>query len=170
MTDNQASQQQALAFYHLALQNLARYANEPHGGGGEGPSGGIRDSTGRAQPATATSRVLVVDDERLIADSLAQILRARGHGVRVAYGGAEAISAAEQECPDIVLTDVLMPRVNGVQAAIAIRDMCPDTRIILFSGQAVTTDLLREARAAGHDFEIWGKPLHPRDLLRKLAE
>ena len=113
-------------------------------------------------------RVLIVDDERLIADSLAQILRARGHAVRVAYDGAEAIEAAKQECPEIVLTDVVMPRVNGVQAAMAIRAFCPDTRIILFSGQAVTADLLQEAREAGQDFEIWGKPLPPRDLLRRL--
>jgi CheY-like chemotaxis protein len=122
----------------------------------------------RAPGAFIISRVLIVDDERLIADSLAQILRARGHAVRVAYDGAEAIDAVKQECPEIVLTDVVMPRVNGVQAAIAIRALCPDTRIILFSGQAVTADLLHEARAAGHNFEIWGKPLHPRDLLRRL--
>ena len=114
------------------------------------------------------SRVLIVDDERVIADSLAQILRARGHAVRVAYDGAEAVAAAKEDCPEIVLTDVIMPRMNGVQAAIAIRAVCPDTRIILFSGQAATSDLLVEARASGHNFEIWGKPLHPRDLLRKL--
>ncbi len=114
------------------------------------------------------SRVLIVDDERVIADSLAQILRARGHAVRVAYDGAEAVAAAQEDCPQIVLTDVVMPRMNGVQAAIAIRAICPDTRIILFSGQAVTSDLLVQARESGHDFEIWGKPLHPRDLLRKL--
>ena len=122
----------------------------------------------RTPSALVISRVLIVDDERLIADSLAQILRARGHAVRVAYDGEQAIDAVRQECPEIVLTDVVMPRVNGIQAAIEIRALCPDTRIILFSGQAATMDLLQEARAAGHNFEIWGKPLHPRDLLRNL--
>ena len=125
-------------------------------------------SSGRAIKSEAVCRVLIADDERLIADTLAQILRACGHTVRVAYDGAEAITAAEQECPEIVLTDVLMPYVNGVQAAIQIRRQCPHARIILFSGQAITTDLLKEARAAGHDFEIWSKPLHPRELLSRL--
>ena len=139
---------------------------------GEGAVNGApplaRRGLGRMAAVSADSRVLVVDDERLIADSLAQILRARGYAVRVAYGGAEAMAAAEEECPDIVLSDVLMPQINGVQAAIAIRHRCPGARIILFSGQTVTRDLLEEARAAGHHFELWAKPLHPRDLLKKL--
>lgn len=130
-------------------------------------TGSAGKATRSVQPIVI-SRVLIVDDERLIADSLAQILRARGHAVRVAYDGAEAIAAAQLECPEIMLSDVVMPRVNGVQAAIAVRGLCPDARIILFSGQAMTTDLLKEARAAGHDFEVWAKPLHPRDLLSKL--
>lgn len=149
---------------------LCQLAIAPAAGGSDTPSGKAGESAARLPRAKVLSRVLVVDDERLIADSLAQILSASGHDVRVAYGGSEAIKSAEKDCPDIVLTDVLMPRVNGVQAAIAIRDLCPDARIILFSGQAVTNDLLKEARDAGQDFEIWGKPMHPRDLLRKLKE
>ena len=126
------------------------------------------ENRGRTTRPRVPSRVLIADDERLIADTLAQILRACGHTVRVAYDGVEAIAAAQQQCPEIVLTDVLMPHVDGVQAAIWIRGHCPRARIILFSGQAITTDLLKEARVAGHDFEIWSKPLHPRELLSRL--
>ena len=68
-------------------------------------------------------------------------------------------------CPDIVLTDVLMPDMDGVETAIRIRDACPKTRILLFSGQAATSDLLERAKSKGHQFELLPKPLHPTRLI-----
>lgn len=131
---------------------------------GEGP--GSAASTG----SSTVPRVLVVDDERVIADSVAAILNQSGFLAHAFYGGREAIDAAENLCPDIVLSDVLMPRVNGVEAAIAIKRVCPDTRIVLFSGQAATAEILTEARRQGHDFELLPKPIHPLQLLRRLRE
>jgi CheY-like chemotaxis protein len=72
--------------------------------------------------------------------------------------------------PDLVISDVVMPDMDGIEAAIQIRRFLPSCKILLFSGQAVTADLLENARARGHDFEILAKPVHPQDLLAKLRE
>ena len=115
-------------------------------------------------------RILVVDDEKVIADTIVQILNRDGFIAEAAYGGEEAIEKATRHCPDLVLSDVLMPQVDGVEAAIAIRRNCPDTRIILFSGQAATVEILARARECGHDFELLPKPIHPTQLIKHLRE
>jgi CheY-like chemotaxis protein len=127
------------------------------------PASSEVSGTGNRKP-----RVLVVDDELLIADSIAQILNGSGFEAVAAYGGQSAIEVAQEFCPDILLTDVLMPRVNGVEAAIAVRKSCPEARILLFSGQAATADILQNARLRGYDFELVPKPIHPQQLLKTL--
>jgi CheY-like chemotaxis protein len=113
--------------------------------------------------------VFVVDDELLIADSVAEILRNSGYAATAFYDGHDAIEEAQKRCPDIVVSDVLMPEINGIQMAIAIRSHCPATRIILFSGQAATVELLRDAERNGNFFELLPKPIHPRQLLKALT-
>jgi CheY-like chemotaxis protein len=126
-------------------------------------------SRGRGMPAKGPHpAVLVVDDERIIADSIAQILRNNGYQARVAYGGPDAIRKVMDECPDIMLSDVVMPQINGIEAAKAIHEMCPDVRILLFSGQATTVNLMETAAQQGYHFEILQKPIHPDALLAKL--
>jgi len=115
-----------------------------------------------------SKRVLVVDDEQVIADSVVEILGEYGYEAVAVYSGDSAIELVHQQCPDIIMTDVIMPKMNGVDTAIAIRDLCPKARIILFSGQAATADILKKARTAGHDFELLPKPIHPEQLLKKL--
>jgi CheY-like chemotaxis protein len=61
-----------------------------------------------------------------------------------------------------------MPGPNGVEVAIQIRQFLPECRILLFSGQTATVDLLRDARERGHDFEIVAKPIKPQSLLSLL--
>jgi CheY-like chemotaxis protein len=129
-----------------------------------GQSGSDADSQ-RPSP-----RILVVDDEKLIADTIVQILNRNGFIAEAAYSGAEAIEKAELHCPELVLSDVLMPHVDGVEAAIAIRELCPDTRIVLFSGQAATVEILARARERGHVFELLPKPIHPTQLIKHLRE
>jgi DNA-binding response OmpR family regulator len=130
-------------------------------------------STGSSAPIDDTSRkqrVLVVDDEQLIAHSLRDILSRAGFDTVCALSGTEAIELAEQICPDIVISDVIMPDLDGVQTAIRIRRSCPDARILLFSGQAATSDVLERARAEGHDFELLPKPIHPNRLLAAIRK
>ena len=123
----------------------------------------MTSSTGRPKP-----RVLVVDDERVIADTLAIILGQNGYETTVAYTGKEAVEKVRTVQPNLIISDVIMPDMNGIDAAIQIRKMLPQCKILLFSGQAATADLLENARQQGHEFEILAKPVHPADLLAKL--
>ena len=70
--------------------------------------------------------------------------------------------------PDMLISDVIMADLNGIDAAIQVRALLPKIKILLFSGQAATADLLEKARTQGYEFEILAKPVHPQDLLTKL--
>lgn len=131
------------------------------------PSGSVDHDSDGQSPAP---RILVVDDEKVIADTIVQILNQNGFIAEAAYGGQEAIDRARQHCPELVLSDVLMPKIDGVEAAIAIRELCPETRIILFSGQAATVEILARARERGHTFELLPKPIHPTELIKHLRK
>lgn len=119
-------------------------------------------------PSSAPLRVLVVDDEQLIADTLAAILGENGFSASAAYSGEEALQAARATPPDVVLSDVLMPRMSGVELGIRLRSEFPQTRVLLFSGQAATSELMRKAQADGHTFELFPKPIHPDELIARL--
>jgi CheY-like chemotaxis protein len=120
-------------------------------------------------PDTKTKpKVLVVDDERVIADTLAMILNQSGFEARAIYSGEGALELATTFAPDMLISDVIMADLNGIDAAIRIRALLPGIKILLFSGQAATADLLEKARAQGYEFEILAKPVHPQDLLNKL--
>lgn len=112
--------------------------------------------------------ILVVDDEERLANTMTEILNISGFCAFTAYEGKSALQIAEEIQPDYLLTDVVMPEMNGVELAIEVRRKLPETKILLFSGQAGTIDLLEEARAAGHDFEVLEKPMHPVRLIEHL--
>ncbi|MGB6829137.1 MAG: response regulator [Terracidiphilus sp.] len=113
-------------------------------------------------------KVLVADDERVIADTLAMILNQSGFEARAVYSGEKALELTSTFEPDMLISDVIMADLNGIDAAIRIRKLRPGIKILLFSGQAATADLLEKARAQGYEFEILAKPVHPQDLLSRL--
>jgi CheY-like chemotaxis protein len=113
-------------------------------------------------------KVIVVDDEQVIANTLAIILNQAGFEARAVFSGEQAIELVESFQPEMLIADVVMPGMTGIEAAIAIRNKLPKCNILLFSGQAATTELLERARTQGHEFEILAKPVHPSDLLAKL--
>src|SRR5215469_3169820 len=120
-------------------------------------------------PDTATKpKVLVADDEHVIADTLAMILNQSGFQALAVYSGEKALELAPDFKPDMLISDVIMADLDGIAAAIRIREVLPSIKILLFSGQAATADLLEKAHAQGYDFEILAKPVHPQDLLSKL--
>ncbi len=122
-----------------------------------------------ATAATSTKpRVLVADDEQVIANTLAIILNQAGFEARAVYSGEKVIEALESFQPSMLISDVIMTGMTGIEAAIAVRKKMPNCKVLLFSGQAATADLLEKARADGHEFEILAKPVHPTDLLAKL--
>lgn len=114
--------------------------------------------------------VLVVDDEQVIADTLAMILEKNGFVAMTAYDGNSALEIATKVPPKLLISDVVMPRMSGIDLAIAIRQAVPDCKVILFSGQASTADLLAAARLAGHDFVTLTKPVHPTEMLARVSE
>ena len=119
---------------------------------------------------TEKPRVLVADDERVIADTLAMILNQSGFEARAVYSGEKALELAEFFQPDMLISDVIMADLNGIDAAIRIRALLPSIKILLFSGQAATADLLEKARKDGYEFDILAKPVHPQDLSGPVAE
>jgi DNA-binding response OmpR family regulator len=116
-----------------------------------------------------SKRILVIDDETEIADSLRDIFVLHGYDAVAVYNGQAGIESARAHCPDIVVSDVVMPRLNGVDTVIAIKEFCAETHILLLSGQAATADILKKSRNQGHDFELMPKPVHPDALLKKLS-
>lgn len=118
----------------------------------------------------ASPRILIVDDEELIANTCSEILEVAGFYTRTAYNGWSALEAMVRFKPDFLLTDVLMPDMNGVELAISVTKMFPGTKVILFSGQAGISDILRSGREQGYEFELLAKPIHPFRLIEILKE
>lgn len=114
-------------------------------------------------------RVLIADDERIIANTLALILNASGYDAHAVYSGEKAVEEAGQLKPDVLICDVILGGISGIEVAIRITKTQPACRIILFSGQAATADLLDRAESEGYRFEILAKPVHPKVLLEYLA-
>jgi PAS domain S-box-containing protein len=115
-------------------------------------------------------RILVVDDNRDGADSLAMMLKLMGNEVRTANDGVSAIDAAEQLQPDVILMDVGMPRLNGLDATRQIREKPwgRDVTIIALTGWGQEGDRER-SRRAGCDGHLV-KPVDLPDLQKLLAE
>lgn len=114
------------------------------------------------------SRILIVDDERVIADTLSVIFRGAGFETYTAYDGIHGLEAARSLSPKLVLSDVVMPGLDGVSMAIEIRTSLPETAVLLFSGQAGTRDLLHSAEEKGFHFDLLEKPIPPGELIRKV--
>ncbi len=76
-------------------------------------------------------RVLVVDDEQVIADTLARILDLNGYEASAVYSGTAAVESARSLQPDLVISDVIMQDMNGIEAAINIRGFLPGCKILL---------------------------------------
>jgi DNA-binding NtrC family response regulator len=116
-----------------------------------------------------SKRIFIIDDEKNIADTLAMILRRASHQVNVFYDAQSALVELAVCCPDLIITDVFMPEMNGIEMAVLARRRHPACQILLFSGNAVTSDLLKDVREQGYDFELLAKPIHPTELLARIA-
>jgi DNA-binding response OmpR family regulator len=116
-----------------------------------------------------TNRVVfVVDDEPVIAQTLAIILNQAGFEASAFDHPHKAIAARADLAPSLLISDVMMPGMTGVELAIEFRKAQPECKVLLFSGQAATADLLEKAREQGYDFDLLSKPVHPADLLARL--
>ena len=115
--------------------------------------------------------VLVVDDESAILDTLRILLRNEGFEPHVAHGGRKALEQLETLRPDIVLTDIRMPNVGGVEVLAAARDSDPDVPVILMTAQATLQSAMQAVNAGA--FYYIQKPFRNDELiaiLRRAAE
>jgi DNA-binding NtrC family response regulator len=116
-----------------------------------------------------TKRIFVVDDEKCIADTLAVILRQFGYEASSFYDARSVLEQIESCCPELVISDVVMPGMSGLDMAVLIRKRHPTCKVLLFSGQASTLNILEMVGRRGCDCELLAKPIHPTDLLAKIA-
>jgi CheY-like chemotaxis protein len=91
-----------------------------------------------------------------------------GFSTRAVYSGEAALEIAEFYLPDMFISDVVMGGMTGIEAAVNLSMKLPDCKILLFSGQAATANLSKDAERHGRTFEILAKPVHPQDLIEKL--
>jgi|SRR5665213_3175231 len=110
-------------------------------------------------------KIIVIDDEALIAETVVEILKSEGFDAISVSSGDSAVELAKTVRPAVVLSDVMMPGLNGIETGIKIREIVPNCKIILFSGQAATVNLLEDARKSGHVFDILAKPIKPDYLI-----
>jgi CheY-like chemotaxis protein len=121
-------------------------------------------------PSSLPSRVLLVDDERVIADTLSIIFSNAGYETKVVYSAEDALALMPTWTPDVAILDVVLPKMTGVDLAIRLKAEYPGTKVLLFSGHGATGDILERARDDGHAFECLGKPVHPSILLSLLGD
>jgi DNA-binding response OmpR family regulator len=114
--------------------------------------------------------VLVVDDEVVITETRAAILSNWGYAVLTAYDAESALELARLIPPELLISDVMLAGINGVELAIAIQRDVPDCKVILFSGMTDSLELVDGANRAGHEFAFLAKPVHPVHLWSLLSK
>lgn len=117
----------------------------------------------------AKTKVLVVDDQAIIADTLALILNQSGFEATAAYRGHEAVRRAAQSPPDVLLIDIVMEDMTGIDAALAIGKAHPRCRILFISGHGDAAGMM-DRYARGLQCTLLPKPLRPEDLLAVLRD
>jgi DNA-binding NtrC family response regulator len=115
------------------------------------------------------TKILIVEDEQVVADTLGQILSAHGYEVHVAYSAEDAMATVSSWIPNLCILDVMLPKMNGIDFAVLLNRDLPDCKVILFSGQPNVEQLLQKASADGHHFEILAKPIHPTTMLNVIS-
>jgi CheY-like chemotaxis protein len=112
--------------------------------------------------------IYVLDDEPIIAETLSLILKRFGYEVTKFTSSLEALEAIRTSPPDLLLSDVAIPGMTGIEVAIRIIEEKIPTKVLLLSGQTVTVEHLQEAAQRGYEFKVLPKPISPRDLLMHL--
>jgi len=118
---------------------------------------------------TGGRRILIVEDEKVVADTLGQILSANGYNIRIVYSAEEAISILSEWSPDLAILDVMLPKMNGIELAVILTESYPRCQVLLFSGQPSVEILVEKAKHDGHQFDILAKPVHPSVMLNAVS-
>ncbi len=114
--------------------------------------------------------IFVVDDEEVIASTIAAILRLKGMDAIPFTQSFEALESSRSIAPDLLICDVVMPLLSGVELAQHIQGSHPECRVLLFTGEWDTEDAENAAYQDGLLYQVMEKPVHPKELLRKVRE
>ncbi len=115
---------------------------------------------------TMKEKILVVDDERIIIELTAMILRSRGYEVLTAESGREGLEIVAREAPAIVLLDYMMPVMDGMTALRQIREKHPDTYVIMFTGKGSEEIAVELMKAGASDYIL--KPFNNQDMIERI--
>jgi len=111
-------------------------------------------------------RVLIVDDEKVILDLTAIILKNRGYQVSTALNAREGLAAVESEHPELVLLDYMMPDMDGLTALKEIRRRFPETYVIMFTGKGSEEIAVELMKAGASDYIL--KPFNNQDMVERI--
>ena len=98
------------------------------------------------------SKLLLIDDEESIVRVLSLSLRSDGYDVATAYNGEEGIKLFQQESPDIVLTDIKMPGMDGIEVLKKVKELNPDTEVIVITGHGDMDSAIEALQHGASDF------------------
>jgi DNA-binding response OmpR family regulator len=126
--------------------------------------------TNEEETAVNASRILIAEDERLVADTLKQIFDVNGFSATLAYNKKSALELASLSPPDVVLSNVFLGDGTGIELARELCQISPHCKVLLISGQTDTSDLLLEAEQQGEHFQVVAKPVSPAYLLQRVRD
>ena len=109
--------------------------------------------------------VLVVRDQPDVADALSEILNRNGFAAVAVYDGEDALETALLIPPDLVIADVALPGMSGIEMATVLKAELPDCKVLLLSGEETAPDRLASAKSVGHGLDLVNTPANPIDLL-----
>ncbi len=113
-------------------------------------------------------KILVVDDVDTIARVYARFLERQGYDVQIAFNGEEALNVWERFKPDLVISDIRMPKMSGFELANALRKKNPDQKIVLMTGYADEAEVLQQQKS--HGFPFFTKPADLQTTVTKIVE
>jgi len=124
--------------------------------------------TSTLSAGTASFLILVVDDEATMRRSLADILRLEGYHVQMAKSGEEAIQRLQSETYDLILLDLKMPGVSGVEVLRFVAKTAPETQVILLTAHGSLESAIEALRLGAQDYLL--KPSSPESILSSVAK
>ena len=116
------------------------------------------------------AKILVVDDDERLANGAAAILHAAGWECFTVYNASDAMAAADSFAPDVVVSDIVMPGMDGFAACLEIKRNLPACRILLVSGVVASSEDVAKLHPSSEcDFQLLPKPVQPERLVAAVA-
>jgi CheY-like chemotaxis protein len=119
------------------------------------------------------AKILVIDDNDVLGKLVSRMLQSEGHEVITASDGKQGVALFSERLPDLVITDLIMPDMDGVETIVALRKIAPETKIIAMSGggdAASGPDYLNSMNAVLNISSVIAKPFEKAELLKAVND